>query len=264
MKSTRHHCEKPRDVISRKPETSGYLDGMDILEGFTLIFLYIRPFNTMEEDQLKQMAAQLRQPNGEYAIQVGVKMNEGNLQMNRDTLRVVNPGDGEKLLEIGMGNGGFVKGITENKPLLTYTGCDLSQEMVEEANRINADLVDKGQVVFVHANATSLPLGNETFDKIFTANTIYFWDDETIVLKELKRVLKPEGKLILSLRPRHQMEKYPFTKYGFNMFSKQEICDLLESNGFKPEKIFENNEPEFELNGEVLKMENLIVVASKK
>ena len=91
-----------------------------------------------------------------------------------------------------------------------------------------------------------------------TINTIYFWDDARTVLNELKRVLKPGGELIIALRPKHQMINYPFTQYGFKMYSKTDLTDLLNTNGFKIKSSFENHEPEFELHGEIMKMENLM------
>jgi len=218
----------------------------------------------MNEEQLKEIASQLRRPEGENGLKTAEMMNVGNLQLNRDTLRVLSAENGENLLEVGMGNGRFVKDILVNKPLLTYTGCDFSTQMVEAAKKINADWINKNQVKFIEANVNSLPFGDNFFDKAFTVNTIYFWDDAPIALSELKRVLKPNGALILGLRPKHEMVNYPFTKYGFKMYSKEDVTDLLETNGFKLIKVFENPEPDFELHGEVMKMENLVVLANKK
>jgi hypothetical protein len=50
----------------------------------------------------------------------------------------------------------------------------------------------------------------------------YFWDNENEVIDRLARVLKPEGTLLIVIRPKHQMVHYPFTKYGFKMFSKDD------------------------------------------
>ena len=218
----------------------------------------------MDEEQLKQIASQLRKPEGEAGIKTGEWMNVGNLQMNKDVLKVLASANKENIFEVGMGNGLFVKEILKNKPLTTYTGCDFSHEMVEEAKKINAPWITREQARFIKANANSLPLGNALFDKIFTVNTVYFWDNESLVFGELRRVLKPNGILILGLRPKHQMLKYPFSKYGFKMFSKEDITNLVESNGFKIKEVFENREPDFDLNEELMKMENMIVVASKR
>ena len=45
--------------------------------------------NNMDEETLKAIAGQLRQPTGEYAIQVGEKMNEGNLHINLTLLKLL-------------------------------------------------------------------------------------------------------------------------------------------------------------------------------
>lgn len=218
----------------------------------------------MDEQTLKQIASQLRKPQGEEGIKTGEWMNKGNLRINQDTLKVLHASGNDRVLEIGMGNGFFVKNILENYPQIKYTGCDFSDVMIGQANKINAECVKKGQATFINADINTLPFQNETFDTIFTINTIYFWENEVAILNELKRVLKPKGKLIITLRPKRQMINYPFTKYGFKMFSKEDIVSLLTKNGCIISEISENHEPDFELNGELKKMENLIVVANKK
>ncbi len=217
----------------------------------------------MSEEELQHMAAQLRQPAGEAGIKIGEWMNSGNLQMNQDTLKVLNPQNGEHILEIGMGNGFFVKEILQNKALTRYSGCDLSEEMVLQAKKLNQNFVDSEQAQFIQGNAAQLPFAENSFDKIFTVNTIYFWDNEKAVLDELKRVLKPGGSLLIALRPKHQMQQYPFIKYGFNIFSKEDLSALLTENGWKLLELYENKENNLELNGLTIRMENLIAVATK-
>jgi ubiquinone/menaquinone biosynthesis C-methylase UbiE len=135
--------------------------------------------------------------------------------------------------------------------------------MVEASKRINGVWIQNKQADFIHASIDNLPFEKNSFDKIFTLNTIYFWDNEQAALTELKRVLAPEGLLIIALRPKRQMLTYPFTQYGFNMFSKEEVHLLLKENGLTVLNIYENHEPPFELNGETIRMENLIVVSKK-
>ncbi len=217
----------------------------------------------MDEEQLKQMASQLRKPEGEVGIKTGEWMNKGNLHINTDTLNVLNSAGEDSILEVGMGNGFFVNDILKGKSLVTYTGCDFSDVMIEEAERINKEWIIKGQAKFLNADIKVLPFQSEAFNKIFTINTLYFWEDEVAILFELKRVLSANGQLIITIRPKHQMIKYPFTKYGFKMYSKDDLTSLLEANGFVVTVTYENSEPDFELNGEIMKMENLIIVATK-
>jgi hypothetical protein len=48
------------------------------------------------------------------------------------------------------------------------------------------------------------------------------------------------------------------------MFSKEEVCTLLQQNGFTIAEVLETQEPDFELNGEMIAVEHMIVVAKKQ
>lgn len=214
----------------------------------------------MEEEALKNIASQLRKPEGDEGIQIGRKMNESNEQMNRFTLELLTINDGDTILEIGMGNGLFVKDIVGKGSQIFYHGCDYSELMINEAIAINKEWIEKNQVRFTHSHANSLPFKNGTFSKLFTVNTIYFWENPKAILKEFKRVLKPNGKLIIALRPKQQMEHYPFTKYGFRMFSKDDMESFLRVNGLEVFELIEKAEPDFTFNDITYKMESLIAV----
>jgi len=54
-----------------------------------------------------------------------------------------------------------------------------------------------GQVVFQEANLYQLPFENETFDMVWTSYVLHHIADKLHVVAELKRVLKPGGKLAI-------------------------------------------------------------------
>jgi ubiquinone/menaquinone biosynthesis C-methylase UbiE len=84
------------------------------------------------------------------------------------------------------------------------------------------------------------------FDKICTANTIYFWPDIGSTLKEILRILKQGGKLIIGFADKAQLEKKSLSVDVFKFYSKDEVKNLLINAGFsggvdiktKPGKIF--------------------------
>jgi ubiquinone/menaquinone biosynthesis C-methylase UbiE len=219
-------------------------------------------YKMTDEQKFRSMAAQLRKPEGEEGIMTAAMLSKGNRHIIHDTFKALNAEAGDNILEIGMGNGFYVKEILEKSESIHYTGCDYSELMVQESEKLNPNSISSGKARFVHAAVTSLPFANNEFDKIFTINTLYFWDNETEALNEIKRVLQPNGKLIIGFRPKHQIEKYPFTKYGFNQFSKADVDKLLSDNGFSIARIFENQEPDIDWNGQIVNMENVVVVAS--
>ena len=217
----------------------------------------------MDEALLKGVASQLRQPHGEYAIQVGEKMNVGNAYINRYTIEALQVSRHDNILEIGMGNGFFVKDILAVDDSIKYCGCDFSVIMVEEANKMNAAFVAEGRASFRLCDAAALPFEAGTFNKICTVNTIYFWDDHKATLAEIRRVLQTNEQLIIAIRPKETMQHYPFVKYGFTLFSKTALIDFLSSNGFTVTSIIEKDEPPQEIGGVSMTVESLIVCAVK-
>jgi ubiquinone/menaquinone biosynthesis C-methylase UbiE len=216
----------------------------------------------MDEKTAKAVASQLRKPEGDDGVKIGKWMNDGNAAMNRDVIRVLNAAKDDKILEIGMGNGFFIGDIVSIDPSIQYTGLDYSETMVTEAKKLNQKWIDAGQVKFIHGNIENIPGPADQYNKIFTVNTIYFWENEIKVLEELKRVLKPGGLLIIAIRPRRLTKDYPFTKFGFRLYEKEDLVALLATAGFSIQ-VFEHEEPDFEKDGEKMKMENVVAVARK-
>src|SRR5690606_35076608 len=110
-------------------------------------------------------ASQLRQPTGEFAIQVGENMNKGNLHINLNTIEALHLSADDHILEIGMGNGFFVKNILSVDHSIKYTGCDFSEIMVEEARKINEPFIETGHAEFNTADAHMLPFEAELLIK---------------------------------------------------------------------------------------------------
>ncbi len=217
----------------------------------------------MHEEALKEIAGQLRQPHGEHATEVGERMNKGNYLMNVAAIETLAPQAQDTILEIGMGNGFFVKDILSMDPSVHYSGCDFSEAMIEAATQLNQEVVNTGQASFILAPANSLPFEESTFNKVFTVDTIYFWENPTPVLDEIKRVLKPQGQLLIAFRPKWAMEQYPFTQYGFTMYTMEELVALLPANGFVVSQSFEKQEPDQEINGETVIAAFAIILAEK-
>jgi len=218
----------------------------------------------MTEANFKAIAEQLRKPHGSAGKEVGAMMNKGNELMNMAAIEQLEIKSNDIVLEIGMGNGYFVRNILAKDETIKYIGCDYSEEMVAEAFNYNNDFVKKGQARFNRANVLKLPYTNEYFTKVFTVNTIYFWDKTEIVLSEIKRVLKKNGELIISLRPRSIMDKLPVTSYGFTTFSKDDCIELLTNHGFEVVNVLEKEDVDIELFGEKFKNAFVIVKAFKR
>ncbi len=211
----------------------------------------------------KELAKHLRQPDGETGRQIGLRMNKGNRHICLNSYKVLKPYDGNHILEIGMGNGFFIKDLLAMGENLKYRGVDFSTTMVAEANLLNSDLIDKGVVEFKQASIEELPFPDHSFDCITTTNTLYFWPKPEQNILELLRVLKPGGKLLIAYRSKSFMEQLEFTQYGFEKYEYQDLEDLLENVGFDNISTQVIKEPAIEFEGNTFQMEGVYTTAVK-
>tara|TARA_R110000868_G_scaffold37111_4_gene131358 strand:+ start:48645 stop:49310 length:666 start_codon:yes stop_codon:yes gene_type:complete len=217
----------------------------------------------MDQDFLKEVSAQLRKPSGEFGNEIAQRMNESNLRMNLDTINSLKIEDDHTVLEIGMGNGFFIKEILSKANKVKYIGCDYSEDMVALSTEMNQTFIDSGQATFHLSEAHHLPTDNSSIDHLFTINTIYFWNDIPTLLSEFKRVLKPNGTLAISLRPEGCLRQFPSTQYNFTYYNAEQVSEILKAHGFSVKQIIEVTEPEMEVMKKHLIPEFAILLAHK-
>lgn len=178
------------------------------------------------------IAKQLRLPSGLLARYVGNAMNKSNKVLYQLTLNNINIKDGDNILEVGFGNGRFFSDLNNRGANLTITGIDQSPEMVTEAINNNKALYQKGRIKLSVGSSISMPYENDSFDKVICINVIYFWENPELHLKEVLRVLKPDGYFCTGFRPKENLSKFHFSKFGFTLYAEEEWIALLEKNGF--------------------------------
>src|SRR5690554_5673878 len=144
----------------------------------------------MTTDELKEIASQLRNPHGENGIETGRLMHETNINMTLHAVDMLNLQNGDKILELGHGNGGHLEYLLGQRVGLVYHGLDISTLMNDEAKKINKVFIEKKQAYLSLYDGTNVPFPKNHFDKIFSVNTIYFWSDPEFLLMETYRVVK--------------------------------------------------------------------------
>ena len=216
------------------------------------------------EEDLKNIAKQLSCPEGEHGIKTGEMMHASNLGMTSSAIDALNPQNLDIVLEIGHGNGGHIAQLLSKAENIRYYGADISATIIDEAEKINQDFVDKGIVHFELTDGATLPFENNRFNKIFTVNTIYFWSNPSKYLNEIKRTLKPNGILALCFADKTFMQNLPFTSYGFTLYEVEKVQELLESAGFKIKNTLKKTEQVQSKTGEQVEREYYVVVASSK
>ncbi|WP_052306930.1 class I SAM-dependent methyltransferase [Chitinophaga pinensis] len=178
------------------------------------------------------VARQLREPAGEDGVKVGLAMNKSNAALYNMVLDFLGLKPGDKVLEIGFGNGYFIPALFEKEAAIRYTGLDMSDLMVEEATRANDARIVDGTVELHLGKAEAMPFADGSFTKVFAANVLYFWDEPSVALRAIYRVLETGGELILAIRSAESMMQLPFSAHGFTLYSVEDAEALLQENGF--------------------------------
>jgi ubiquinone/menaquinone biosynthesis C-methylase UbiE len=194
----------------------------------------------MEKEDLIKLAQHLANPRGKEGIETGEMMHSTNIGMTLESIKALLIEDHETILEIGHGNAAHVKHIINKARNVRYTGIDISETMHYEARRLNQEYQE--QVDFVWYEGKNLPFADQTFDKIFTVNTVYFWEEPVEYLNEIYRVMKNNGTFVLTFGQKDSMEKLPFTQFGFRLYSTDEMEETVSKSHFKRMKISEREE----------------------
>jgi ubiquinone/menaquinone biosynthesis C-methylase UbiE len=102
------------------------------------------------------------------------------------------------VLDVGCGPGEMVIDLLRMGK--TVHGVDISEKMLALAEKNIKEKGIYGEYYLKQGNIEHLNFGDETFDTVVCAGVIEYLDEDTKALKELHRVLKVNGTLILSVR----------------------------------------------------------------
>ncbi|PHR33698.1 MAG: SAM-dependent methyltransferase [Fluviicola sp.] len=210
--------------------------------------------------ELEEIEKQLRCPTGENGVEIANNMNVSNLSMTLASIELLKLKRNERILEIGHGNCGHLKFILEEAPELSYVGLEISETMQKEAKRINAN----HRADFLLYDGHTIPFDENSFNKVISVNTLYFWNDAIGFLKEIERVLQVDGVFILTFALKSFMQKLPFVKSEFNLYNEPELRELISSSNLEIDTITHKKERAQSKSGEIVNREFLIARIIKR
>ena len=156
----------------------------------------------------------------------------------KDLLALLDPKDGEVILDLGCGTGELTFEISKKTRFIT--GIDASEKMLSKAKKSYPD------IEFLNIDALSMDYRNK-FDKVFS-NAVFHWIfEQEKFLKNIYNSLKPGGKLIFQMGGKDNTAvimlnlKKALIKRGLNKNAEKQVMffpsvgeysALLEKTGF--------------------------------
>lgn len=180
----------------------------------------------------KFMARQLGCPNGIFSSLTALILTRTNTDINKATVELMDIHSQDRILEIGFGGGAAMEQMTRLIENGLVAGIDISDRMVKRGQKKFAKSISQGKVQIKKGDASRIPYESGYFDKACAVNTIFFWPEPVTCLKEIQRILKARGLIVLSVDAKEDIEELPLTRYGFTLYSDNELRNLLIEAGF--------------------------------
>ncbi|MEI6389615.1 MAG: methyltransferase domain-containing protein [Verrucomicrobiota bacterium] len=173
---------------------------------------------------MSKLASQFRQPAGLLGRLNLANMNRRHSKLTDWGLTHISIEKHYTILDVGCGGGRTIRKLAaialEGK---TY-GIDHSEESVAASRRTNKQWIEMGRVEIWHESVSQLPFSNNMFVVATAVETHFYWPDLAADMREVLRVLKPGGTLIIIA------EAYKGGKYDKRL---QKFVDVMNKTASK-------------------------------
>jgi len=157
---------------------------------------------------------------------------------------------GEICVDLGSGRGTDVLRLAEEVGETGFVyGIDISEGMLEKAKQ-NAQKLQINHVKFVNCELESLAIETNTVDLVISNCTINHASDKQAVWNEIYRILKSNGRFIISdiystspIADEYRNDPVAVSECWAGAITKEEYLNVLNQAGFKSIDIIEESMP---------------------
>jgi len=187
--------------------------------------------------ELSRKLNQCRKPAGEVGKLVADEMNINHYELTSWGLGKIDIKQDSIILDIGCGGGRTVNRLALLAPEGKVFGIDYSNDCVNWSIEFNKELIDSGKVEIHNASVEKIPFEDNKFDLALAVETVYFWPNLIENFSEIKRVLKPSGRIMV-LNEMYASQSFkdrndPCVKAGnLKLHTPQELEELLKRAGY--------------------------------
>lgn len=105
----------------------------------------------------------------------------------------------DSVLEVGFGPGLGLQLAAARAYQGKAVGVDPSETMFKMAGHRNRAQIEAGRIELHLGVVDNLPFDNATFDKAMTMNSLHLWPNPVAGLREIRRTLKPSGRIAVAI-----------------------------------------------------------------
>lgn len=113
---------------------------------------------------------------------------------NSKITTILNPKPGSSILDVGCGSGILIKKLLSLNRNLKLQGIDITPKMAEVAR---SKFKHNSSVKITLGSVVKMPFKDSSFDHVTCASSFHHHPDPVLSIKEMVRVLKPGGKLLI-------------------------------------------------------------------
>ena len=190
---------------------------------------------------------QCQKPSGWLGRWVVRSMNSRHSELTDWGLSHVSIKPRDTILDVGCGGGRTVSKLADRATQGKVFGLDHSEVSVAMARKLNAGWIDQQRVEICEGTVSELPFPSQTFDFVTAVETHFWWPDMAAGVREVQRVLKPGGKVLIvaevykgaATRMAKLVELHA-PRTGIKLLSVAEHRDLLTNAGYAGVQIIED------------------------
>jgi ubiquinone/menaquinone biosynthesis C-methylase UbiE len=177
------------------------------------------------------IARQSRLPEGLLGEVVALAMSYDTARVNRSVADHLDVQPADEILELGFGSGRALLEVAARARFVA--GVDPSEVMLRHARFRNGRYLRSGRVAIGLGEAAHIPYPDARFDKAYAIHVLYFWAEPQQELREIRRVLRPGGRLLLGFRPKDDPAVVAAAHPAvYTLRTLLEVEKLLDESGF--------------------------------
>jgi ubiquinone/menaquinone biosynthesis C-methylase UbiE len=178
------------------------------------------------------IARQSARPSGLLGRVIAKIMAHETSDLNERAVHLIRPSPSDRVLEIGFGHGRTIERLANVVSKGRVCGIDVSESMLNMATRRNRRAIAEGRVELRRGDCASIPFNDAIFDGALTVHTLYFWSDPPACLREIRRILKPGGRLVLGFLRGDSAQRHRFPEEIYTFYDEESVRVTLESCDF--------------------------------